>query len=77
LKGFEMISEIDLQDMQPEQQAKKLYDVERQQVVSLVEEPTIPFFFDHIDGMYSYCLDLAGNLMHPSAWSDVFVWKKG
>jgi hypothetical protein len=71
-----MISEVDLQDMQPEQQPQKLYDVPRRQVVSLVEDRYTPFFFDHIDGMYSYCLDLAGNLMHPAAWSDVFVWKK-
>lgn len=30
-------------------------------------------FFDHIDGMYSYCTDVDGNLVHPVAWAEVEV----
>lgn len=29
--------------------------------------------FHHIDGMYSYCVDDAGNVIHLSAWEDVEV----
>jgi hypothetical protein len=31
--------------------------------------------FDHIDGMYSYCKDAYGNIVHPAAWSEVEVVK--
>ena len=30
-------------------------------------------FFDHIDGMYSYCIDEYGNVVHPAAWTMVEV----
>jgi hypothetical protein len=29
------------------------------------------FYFDHIDGMYSYCLDMFGDTIHLAAWTDV------
>ena len=29
------------------------------------------FFFDHIDGMYSYCKDKDGNIVHYAAWTPV------
>lgn len=29
------------------------------------------FFFDHIDGMYSYCLDCDKNVVHLSASTEV------
>jgi hypothetical protein len=27
--------------------------------------------FNHIDGMYSHCLDLNGNVVHLDAWAEV------
>ena len=30
-----------------------------------------PFFFDHLDGMYSYCKDDHGTLFHFAAWTKV------
>ena len=30
-------------------------------------------FFDHIDGMYSYCKDRDDNLIHLVAWAEVEV----
>ena len=29
--------------------------------------------FHHIDGMYSYCTTDEGNVVHPSAWSEVEI----
>jgi hypothetical protein len=29
------------------------------------------FKFDHIDGMYSYCTDKDGNVVHLAAWTEV------
>ena len=28
-------------------------------------------YFDHIDGMYSFCKDAAGNIVHVAAWTEV------
>lgn len=33
-------------------------------------------FFDHIDGMYSYCKDKKGNIVHLPAWSEVKLLDK-
>lgn len=70
-----MLSEIDINDWDRGAATTKLYDVKRDSIVSLVEEPEIAFVFDHIDGMYSLCVDLQGCVFHPAAWSDVFVWE--
>ncbi len=29
--------------------------------------------FHHIDGMYSYCTDMSGGVIHLAAWTDVEV----
>jgi hypothetical protein len=29
--------------------------------------------FNHIDGMYSHCLDLKGNTVHLVAWAEVEI----
>ncbi len=34
-------------------------------------EPDVVYTFDHIDGMYSYITDDAGNLYHFAAWTEV------
>jgi hypothetical protein len=28
-------------------------------------------FFDHIDGMYSYCLNMKDQVIHLQAWAEV------
>jgi hypothetical protein len=33
--------------------------------------PGVKLKLDHIDGMYSYCLDEDGNVFHPVAWAEV------
>ena len=30
-------------------------------------------FFDHLDGMYSYCKDQEGNVVHLAAWAEVEI----
>jgi hypothetical protein len=50
----------------------------------LVEEGTVPpaapevntgqrIFFDHIDGMYSFCKTEAGDIVHLVAWQEVII----
>ena len=29
------------------------------------------YWFGHVDGMYSYCKDMAGNVVHFAAWTKV------
>ena len=30
-------------------------------------------YLDHIDGMYSYCKDEQGNVIHLAAWTEVEI----
>ena len=38
------------------------------------EEPNmeLEYLFDHIDGMYSFCKDSAGTVVHFAAWTKVY-----
>jgi len=47
-----------------------LYDVPRKTWVKCQDQI---FFFDHIDGMYSYCEDQNGNVIHPAAFTEVEI----
>ena len=47
----------------------KLYEVPRKTWVRLVNGDLI--FFDHIDGMYSYCKTQDGQVCHISASTEV------
>jgi hypothetical protein len=62
----------------------KLYEVPRHTRVRLVPEidvhipmdsglPVDEFMFHHIDGMYSYCVTDAGEVVHPAAWTEVEI----
>jgi hypothetical protein len=62
----------------------KLYDVPRRSYVRLLEDGQAPpaapvlsdgqvVFFDHLDGMYSYCIDASGQVVHLAAWTEVEV----
>jgi hypothetical protein len=48
----------------------KLYEVPKNTVVIFLGEK---LFFDHLDGMYSFCLDEKGNVVHLSAYTDVEI----
>ena len=62
----------------------KLYDVPRMTKIRVVGESTAPpaareaipdevLMFHHVDGMYSYCKDLMGNIVHLPAWQEVEI----
>jgi len=46
----------------------KLYEVKPKQWITVEGER---FYFDHLDGMYSYCLDIGGNPVHIAAFQEV------
>lgn len=46
----------------------KLYNVKPKSYITIDGDI---FYFDHIDGAYSYCLDMRGNIVHIAAWADV------
>ena len=62
-----MISEIDLRDYE-QLPLRELYKCKPRSYV-MVDDAVI--FFDHIDGMYSYCRDMLGNIIHLTAWLEV------
>lgn len=52
----------------------KLYDVHPQSFIRYADE--IELFFDHIDGMYSFCFNKEGGVVHLAAFADVEVIKE-
>jgi hypothetical protein len=67
-----MISEIDLRDWEHLEETK-LYNVKRNTYIKAFDEY---FFFDHLDGMYSYCKDMQNNVVHLAAFTPVIPLKK-
>lgn len=47
----------------------KLYDVPRNSRIGLPDGGELNF--SHVDGMYSFCTDDDGKVVHLAAWSDV------
>ena len=55
----------------------KLYEAPRGskiRVLGDIDEGNV-LYFDHLDGMYSYCIDSEGNIVHLSASAEVEVIK--
>lgn len=42
-------------------------------IASSTIEDNEAIWFDHIDGMYSYCKNLDGEIVHLVAWAEVYV----
>jgi hypothetical protein len=55
---------------------KKLYEVPRNSFVKTDEGKGRTFHFHHIDGAYSLCRDVDGNIVHLSASTEVQVVPK-
>jgi hypothetical protein len=63
----------------------KLYNVPRNSLIRVIGKEVITpptnkvtsgadvFRFSHIDGMYSYCVDEHGDVVHLAAWTEVEV----
>lgn len=62
----------------------KLYEVPNRNYVRVLEDMEGPpdavgfkkgdvVFFDHIDGMYSFCKDSEDNICHLKAWTEVEI----
>lgn len=49
----------------------KLYDVPRKTFVKTSNGDV--YFFDHIDGMYSYCNNEQNQVVHLAAWTEVDI----
>lgn len=64
-----MISEIDIADWE-RLPITPLYSVKPKTYVYVPEFDTT-VFFSHVDGMYSFCLDMNNNVVHLAAWTDV------
>ena len=68
-----MLSEIDIQDYE-QLPIRELYKVRPRSFVKLPWMDGLDgdvLFFDHIDGMYSYCLDMNDKVVHIQAWAEV------
>ena len=51
----------------------KLYELPRKTYFTIEDDPNQHvYFFDHIDGMYSYCL-YGDEVVHIAAWTDVQI----
>jgi len=49
----------------------KLYELSKRNIWVREKETGYEFLFYHIDGMYSFCKDRDGNIVHPAAWTEV------
>lgn len=53
----------------------KLYQVPRESWVRTAQTGEL-FFFDHVDGMYSFCRNAEGKVVHLAAGTEVEVLDK-
>lgn len=67
-----MISEADLRDWE-QLDTVPLYTLSRNTYIKLDDDY---FFFDHIDGMYSFCLDMNNMIYHIMATTPVIPLRK-
>ena len=67
-----MISEIDIQDYE-QLPVCDLFNVKPRSYIKLPWMNGVDdiVFFDHIDGMYSYCLNMQNEVIHLQAWAKV------
>lgn len=68
MKGAYMITDIDINDFDV-LPVRELYKCRPR---SYIKAPLGDvFFYDHIDGSYSYCLNMFGEVCHLAAWQSV------
>jgi hypothetical protein len=69
-----MISEIDINDWE-RLPILPLYSVPNKTYI-FVPHLNEALFFDHLDGMYSYCLDVKNEVVHLAGWAEVHPLRK-
>lgn len=69
MKGAYMITDIDINDFEI-YPVRKLYEAKPRSYVQLPLCKSV-LFFDHIDGSFSYCLNMFGEAVHLAAWESV------
>ena len=67
-----MISEIDIQDWEMTEPIP-LYQVKRN---TYIDVNGVKLFFDHLDGMYSYCITMNNEVVHIGATTVVRPLRK-
>ena len=65
-----MISEIDIADFDV-LPVRELYKAKPRSYVMVPAWDNEVLFFDHIDGSYSYCLNMKNEVIHLQAWAEV------
>jgi|TARA_R110000868_G_scaffold285690_2_gene546169 hypothetical protein len=64
----------------------KLYDIPKGSKIRIISDADTPpespklnqediLIFDHLDGMYSYCINLKGEIVHLAGWTEVEIVK--
>ncbi len=64
-------------DVPPKSYVRVVEDTVRIPSAALGIEPGETIFFDHLDGMYSYCTNEKGQLVHLAAWTKVEIVEEG
>lgn len=65
-----MLSEIDIADYE-QLPIRELYKARPRSYVMVPSMNNETIFYDHIDGMYSFCLSMANEVIHLAAWTEV------
>jgi hypothetical protein len=75
-----MYSDLNPSNFTKTENKDKLYNCKKYTVISFTELPDQPYLFYKTDGMYSICKSMLGEfkgeIFHPAAWSDVFLWSE-
>lgn len=70
-----MLNEHDLSDYE-QLPIRELYKARPRSYVMVPAWDNEVIFFDHIDGMYSYCLSMTNEVLHLAAWAEVIPLQK-
>lgn len=70
-----MLNEHDLSDYE-QLPIRELYKARPRSYVMVPAWDNEVIFFDHIDGAYSYCLNLTNEVVHLAAWAEVIPLQK-
>jgi hypothetical protein len=65
-----MLNEHDLKDFE-RLPVRELYKCKPRSYVEVPELDNLVLFFDHIDGMYSFCRELDNGVTHIACWTKV------